>query len=90
MDGLVGHWWVLVIILFIVLIVWGPGKMPDMGAGMGRAIREFRSAVSGGRDSAANVTQADSVNARLPEPTVSSVAAPANPAAIAPDDTRPR
>jgi sec-independent protein translocase protein TatA len=90
MDGLIGHWWVLLIILFIVLIVWGPGKMPDIGAGMGRAIREFRTAISGGHDAAVGTTQVHAPNSRLPEPTVTSAAVPVNPAATTPDDTRPR
>ena len=37
-----GHMWLLGILLVIVLIIWGPGKLPDVGAGMGRAVREFR------------------------------------------------
>lgn len=41
-----GHWWLLLILLAIVLIIWGPGKLPDVGAGMGRAIREFRKATT--------------------------------------------
>ena len=39
-----GHIWLMLILLVIVLIVWGPGKLPEMGAGIGRAIREFRHA----------------------------------------------
>ena len=39
-----GHMWMLILLLIVVLILWGPGKLPDVGAGMGRAIREFRSA----------------------------------------------
>jgi TatA/E family protein of Tat protein translocase len=39
-----GHIWMIGILLLIVLIVWGPGKLPDVGSGMGRAIREFRNA----------------------------------------------
>jgi len=45
-----GHWWIIAIVLVIVLIVWGPGKLPDVGAGMGRAIREFRHASTEARD----------------------------------------
>jgi sec-independent protein translocase protein TatA len=41
-----GHIWLMLILLVIVLIVWGPGKLPEMGAGIGRAIREFRHASS--------------------------------------------
>jgi sec-independent protein translocase protein TatA len=39
-----GHMWLIILLLIVVLIIWGPGKLPDVGAGMGRAIREFRSA----------------------------------------------
>jgi sec-independent protein translocase protein TatA len=41
------------IVLVVVLIVWGPRKLPEVGAGLGRAIHEFRNAVSGGPDSGA-------------------------------------
>ena len=50
MTGLTSHWWLIVLILVVVLIIWGPGKLPDVGAGMGRAIREFRKASSETRD----------------------------------------
>ena len=36
----------LVIILVIALLVIGPGKLPDVGAALGRSIREFRKAAS--------------------------------------------
>ena len=36
----------LVIILVIVLIIFGAGKLPEIGAGMGKAIRNFKSATS--------------------------------------------
>jgi sec-independent protein translocase protein TatA len=39
-----GHWPFLLILLVIVLIIWGPGKLPELGSGMGKAIREFRKA----------------------------------------------
>jgi sec-independent protein translocase protein TatA len=41
-----GHIWMVFVLLAIVLIIWGPGKLPEMGAGMGRAIREFRKATT--------------------------------------------
>ena len=44
MPGILDHWYILLILLVIVLIIWGPGKLPDVGAGLGRAIREFRKA----------------------------------------------
>ncbi|QNB46775.1 twin-arginine translocase TatA/TatE family subunit [Thermanaerosceptrum fracticalcis] len=32
----------LVLILVIALIVFGPGKLPDVGRAVGKAVREFR------------------------------------------------
>jgi sec-independent protein translocase protein TatA len=32
----------LLILLVIVLIVFGPGKLPELGGAIGRGIREFR------------------------------------------------
>ena len=34
------------IILIIVLIVFGAGKLPAIGAGLGKSIRNFKSAVT--------------------------------------------
>ncbi len=37
----------LIIGLVIVLIVFGVGRLPEIGGAMGKAIREFRGSVSG-------------------------------------------
>jgi sec-independent protein translocase protein TatA len=42
----------LILVLAIALLVVGPGKLPEVGAALGRSIMEFRSAVQG-TDSAA-------------------------------------
>ena len=34
--------WALLLVLAIILIIWGPGKLPEVGAAIGRAMREFR------------------------------------------------
>ena len=36
----------LVIILVIALLILGPGKLPDVGAALGKSIKEFRKASS--------------------------------------------
>jgi len=36
----------LIIILAIALIIFGPGKLPQLGAGLGQSIREFKKALS--------------------------------------------
>lgn len=40
----------LVIILVIALVILGPGKLPDVGASLGKSIREFRKASSDVQD----------------------------------------
>ena len=37
----------LIIVLVVALLVIGPGKLPETGAALGRAIRDFRQAVDG-------------------------------------------
>jgi sec-independent protein translocase protein TatA len=73
-----GHMWMLILLLIVVLIIWGPGKLPDVGAGMGRAIREFRHASHEVTNTAAQATSTSSPNGRTAES--SSAATAADPA----------
>jgi len=34
----------LIVILVIILILFGPGKLPEIGKALGRGIREFKDA----------------------------------------------
>jgi sec-independent protein translocase protein TatA len=36
----------LIIILIIVLIIFGPGKLPELGGSIGKAIRGFKKAMN--------------------------------------------
>ena len=36
----------MIVILAIALIIFGPGKLPEIGAGLGKSIREFKKALS--------------------------------------------
>jgi sec-independent protein translocase protein TatA len=40
----------LLIILVIVLIIFGPGRLPEIGKGLGESIRGFKKAMSGDGD----------------------------------------
>lgn len=72
----------LVIILVIALLILGPGKLPDVGAALGKSIREFRKASS-------DVQDAVKVNvdiSPLPTPVAGAPvasAAPTDPAPVA-------
>jgi TatA/E family protein of Tat protein translocase len=41
-----GHWWILLILAAIALIIFGPSRLPELGSGLGKAISEFRKATS--------------------------------------------
>ena len=60
----------LVIILVIALVILGPGKLPDVGASLGKSIREFRKASSDVQDAVRVDTS--------PLPPAQTPAAPAN------------
>jgi sec-independent protein translocase protein TatA len=73
-----GHMWLLGILLIIVLIIWGPGKLPDVGAGMGRAIREFRKASTETKEQFAVMSRPDGTSPVVtPSPDAVPQAAPA-------------
>lgn len=52
--------WQVVVILAIVLILFGVGKLPEVGRGLGKAIREFRTNVSTDDDSSDSNTSESS------------------------------
>lgn len=37
----------LILILIIALILFGPGKLPEIGKALGRGVRDFKDALSG-------------------------------------------
>src|ERR1700694_1798028 len=53
--GFLSHW-PLILILVVVLIIFGPGKLPQIGGAIGTAIKEFRKATTELRDDIARST----------------------------------
>jgi sec-independent protein translocase protein TatA len=47
----------LILILAIVLLIFGVGKLPQLGRGLGQSIREFRSSLSGENEEEEEGTQ---------------------------------
>lgn len=37
----------LILVLIIALVVFGPGKLPDVGRAIGKSINEFKGAMTG-------------------------------------------
>jgi TatA/E family protein of Tat protein translocase len=74
----------IILILIIALIVIGPGKLPDVGAALGKSIREFRKAATDVKD----VTKVDATGTPA-QAAPAAPAAPANPPASAPTADSP-
>ncbi|MCX2726602.1 twin-arginine translocase TatA/TatE family subunit [Thermomicrobium sp. 4228-Ro] len=58
-------WQELLIILFIVVIIFGASKLPEIGRGLGQSIREFRQAAR----EAQETQQAEQAQTNLPDKT---------------------
>jgi sec-independent protein translocase protein TatA len=39
--------WEVLILLLVVLLVFGPKRLPEMGRSLGRGMREFKDSISG-------------------------------------------
>ena len=61
-------WPELVILLVVVLIVFGPGKLPDIGNAIGRGVREFRKASNDLEDSIRGETKPSQAPTPAPPP----------------------
>jgi sec-independent protein translocase protein TatA len=60
----------IVIILVIVLIIFGPKRLPDLGRSLGRGMREFKDSVTG-KDKDDELPEGD---AEKPEPATTTTA----------------
>lgn len=72
----------LVLILIIGLIVFGPGKLPEMGRTLGKGIREFRKASNA-------LSQAINAPENQPQQPAAPAPQPQQPAAPAPQSQQP-
>jgi sec-independent protein translocase protein TatA len=46
MPGWIGPW-EIAILLVIVLLVFGPKRLPEMGRSLGKGMREFKNSITG-------------------------------------------
>jgi len=71
-----GH---LIVILVIVLLIFGPGKLPELGKAMGDGLRELKKATSGDehKEAAAPLAATTTMpTATVPAPTVMPISSP--------------
>lgn len=52
----------LLIIMGIVLIIFGPGKLSELGGSLGRGIRDFKKAMAERDDKPAEVSEAKKID----------------------------
>ena len=68
----------LLLVLAVALIVLGPKRLPEVGRGLGSAIRDFKGSLSG-----ADLTDERRALESLSEPDRALVASPPDPSAVA-------
>ena len=58
----------LLLILAIALLVIGPGRLPDVGAALGKSLREFRKASTEMQEAVTSATKTTATAAAVPAP----------------------
>jgi sec-independent protein translocase protein TatA len=64
--------WEILLILLVVLIVFGPKRLPEMGRSLGRGMREFKDSISSAAPTEQDLEgeSQEETNAARPVPTV--------------------
>lgn len=58
----------IIFILLIVLIIFGPGKLPQLGKGLGEGIKGFKEAIKGGSNNEAPKSTSEEKHTISPPP----------------------
>jgi len=62
-----GQEWIVILIAVVILLIWGPSKLPSLARGLGEAIREFRKAASGIEEEPRKVEKREEIDLKLLE-----------------------
>jgi len=71
----------IAVVLIIVLIIFGPKRLPELGQSMGRGIREFKNSISGDKDKESSEEKPRELQASQATPTTQPATPPAGDAA---------
>jgi sec-independent protein translocase protein TatA len=77
MPGWIGPW-ELAILLVVVLLVFGPKRLPEMGKSLGKGMREFKDSITGDHH--------HDEKAELPESTMAKAEAPSSVDNLSPEE----
>jgi sec-independent protein translocase protein TatA len=58
----------LIIILVVVIIIFGVGRLPEVGGALGKGIKEFRRSAKTEDETEATTTSASTAGAEVPPP----------------------
>ena len=58
----------IIVVLVVVLVVFGPKRLPDLGRSLGTGMREFKDSITG-KDKEPEEIEAVKATAEKPEPT---------------------
>jgi sec-independent protein translocase protein TatA len=64
----------IVIVLIIVLVIFGPKRLPDLGRSLGRGMREFKDSVTGKDKEREQLEASEEEAAEKPKSTASTAA----------------
>ena len=60
--------WELLILLLVLLLVFGPKRLPEMGRQLGKGMREFKDSVTGdGKDDEVSLPPAEPAEPAVPD-----------------------
>ena len=83
-DGIGGP--ELMMIMFVVLLLFGADKLPELARGMGKAMREVKKATSGVEQEIKKAMEEEPVTKTLPKPPAAIASQPLTPS---PDNSPP-
>ena len=70
-------WWEILLVLLLVLLVFGPKRLPEMGRSLGRGFREFKESITGqSKDEEPEPAERELPPPRAEEPATEQVEAP--------------
>jgi sec-independent protein translocase protein TatA len=75
----------LVIVLIVVLVIFGPKRLPDLGRSLGRGMREFKDSVTGKDKDELPEAEADA----KPQPTATAAEEKPQPTATTAGEQKP-
>ena len=80
----------LIIILVIIILIFGVGKLPEVGQALGKGIREFRGAAEAGDDKKDDDPKPAAPVVEAPRPVAAVEAPQPQPVTVAPPTTAPQ